>query len=68
VITNDGKEYDAKVIGVHPTTDLAILKIDSSQEFPAVYFVNDIEEDIQIGQFAIAIGNALAEFQNTVSL
>ncbi|MDD2871186.1 MAG: trypsin-like peptidase domain-containing protein [Candidatus Gracilibacteria bacterium] len=68
VITNDNNEYDAKVIALDPNNDLAFLKIiDEKKEFTTLDFVNSIDE-INVGQFAIAMGNALSEFQNSVSL
>lgn len=65
VFTNDGKKHGAKVIARDPALDLAIIKIDGS-DFPFLSFGNS--ESLQVGQSVIAIGNALAEFRNTVSL
>ena len=67
VITNSGEEYDAIVLATDPLSDLAIIKIDSFSEFPPLNVISSTQ-DISIGQFAIAIWNALAEFQNSVSL
>lgn len=67
VITSDQKEYVAKLLAVDPLTDLAIMKIDSDEEFKTLEFIEN-ENDISIWQFWIAIWNALAEFQNSVSL
>lgn len=66
VIMNDGKEYPAKVLARDPVQDLAILKIESSAKLKALSLGS--ADDIQIGQSVIAIGNALGEFQNTVSV
>jgi serine protease Do len=63
VFTNDGKEYDAKVLGRDPVQDLAVLKIDA-KDLPTVILGNS--DDLALGQSAISIGNALGEFQNTV--
>ena len=65
VIMNDGSKHDATVVARDPIQDLAILKIDGSN-LPIVTLGNS--DDINIGQTAIAIGNALGEFQNTVSV
>ncbi len=68
VITNDNNEYDAKVIAMDPNNDLAILEIvDENIEFVTLDFINNIDE-INVWQFAIAVWNALSEFQNSVSL
>ncbi|NDK09387.1 trypsin-like serine protease [Candidatus Gracilibacteria bacterium] len=69
VITNDGIEYDAEVLATDPINDLAVIQIINSQNnnFNPLPFISSAEE-INIGEFAIAVGNALAEFQNSVSL
>ncbi len=73
VVTNDGKKYSAKVLALDPVQDLAIIKIQipstsSGQAaiFPAIKIGDS--SGIQIGQGAIAIGNALGQFSNTVSV
>lgn len=77
VFTNDGKSYPAKVLAKDPLQDLAILKIDQEQivdragAFTARPFVPVLLGDadtLEIGQSVIAIGNALGEFRNTVSV
>lgn len=65
VFTNDGKKYDAKVIARDPALDLAIIKINGSG-FEHLTFGDS--DKLQVGQSVIAIGNALAEFRNTVSV
>ncbi|MCK9446070.1 trypsin-like peptidase domain-containing protein [bacterium] len=66
VIMSDGKEYPAKILAKDPVQDLAIMKIEATTKFKALTLGS--AEDIQIGQSVIAIGNALGEFQNTVSV
>ena len=66
VLTNDGKQYPATVLAKDPIQDLAILKIEDSRPFPTIKLGDS--ESLQIGQTVIAIGNALGEFQNTVSV
>lgn len=65
VFTNDGKKYDAKVIARDSVLDLAVIKIEGSG-FPHLSFGNS--DKLEVGQTVIAIGNALAEFRNTVSV
>jgi len=65
VIDINGKEYSAKVLAKDPVQDLAIIKIEGSGFKPLKL---GSASDIQIGQSVIAIGNALGEFQNTVSV
>ncbi|MDD5489775.1 MAG: trypsin-like peptidase domain-containing protein [Candidatus Moranbacteria bacterium] len=64
VMTNDGKKYDAKVMAIDPTNDVAILKI-SASGLPVLALGDS--GNLKIGQTVIAIGNSLGEFRNTVS-
>jgi len=66
VITDDGQEYEAEVLALDPANDLAVIKIGSENAFNPVVLGDS--DGIQIGQTAIAIGNALGEFSNTVSV
>jgi len=68
IITNSWKEYDAHVVAFDPLTDLAVIKVDNApnEEFPVTPIVES-DTAVNIGQFAVAIGNALGEFQNSVS-
>lgn len=65
VFTNNGKRYDATVIARDPLQDLAVLKISASGLISATLGNSD---SLKLGQTAIAIGNALGEFRNTVSV
>ncbi|RJQ28910.1 PDZ domain-containing protein [Candidatus Parcubacteria bacterium] len=65
VFTNEGKKYDARVLARDPLQDLAVVKIDATG-LPTVELGDS--DALELGQTAIAIGNALAEFRNTVSV
>ncbi len=65
VFTNDGKKYDAKVLARDPAQDLAVVKINATG-LPTVELGDS--DALELGQTAIAIGNALGEFRNTVSV
>jgi len=65
VLTNNGKTYKATVLARDPVQDLAVLKIDATG-LPAVTLGDS--DGIALGQTAIAIGNALGQFSNTVSV
>lgn len=65
VFTTDGKKHDAKVVTVDPALDLAVIKIDGSG-YPFLALGNS--DELTPGQTVIAIGNALAELKNTVSV
>ncbi len=73
VFTNDGQKYSAKVLALDPVQDLAVIKIQPTslqggvdKKFQPVVLGDS--SGIQIGQTAIAIGNALGQFSNTVSV
>jgi serine protease Do len=68
VFTNDGKKYTAKVIARDPILDIALIKITPAvgQTFPYLSLGNS--DTLQLGQTVIAIGNALGEYKNTVSV
>ncbi|RJP44180.1 PDZ domain-containing protein [Candidatus Parcubacteria bacterium] len=63
--TNDGKKYSARVLARDPIQDLAVLEIDAAG-LPTVELGDS--DALELGQTVIAIGNALAEFRNTVSV
>lgn len=69
IITNNDKKYDVKKIYRDPLNDIAILKIEPSQnsreELKPVSMGDSSK--LQVGQLAIAIGTALGEFKNTVT-
>lgn len=64
VITSDGKTYKAEVKAIDPLIDLALIKIDG-KNLPVADLGNS--DTLQVGQVVIAIGNALGEFENTVT-
>lgn len=65
VFRNDGTKFDAKVLAKDTVNDLAIIKIEG-KDLPFLEFADS--DNLKVGQTAIAIGNALAEFRNTVSV
>jgi serine protease Do len=54
VTTQDGKTLDAKVVGTDPKTDLALIKVNESGDYPFVAFS---KEQPRIGDWVVAIGN-----------
>ncbi len=65
VFTNDEKKRAAKVIARDPVLDIAIIKIEGSG-FPSLKLGDS--DALEVGESVIAIGNALGEFRNTVSV
>jgi len=69
VLTLDGLEYSAKVLAKDPIQDIAFLQIEQEGEIVTFSKVKLGDSDnIKVGQTVIAIGNALGEYQNTVSV
>ena len=54
ITTDDGKTYDAKVVGTDPRTDLALIKVDGRSDFP---FVKLAETAPRVGDWVVAVGN-----------
>ncbi len=65
VFTNDGKKHDAKVIARDSVLDVALIKIEGVG-YPHLDLGDS--DALVAGQSVIAIGNALGEFKNTVSV
>ncbi len=55
IVTNDGKELDAKLVGKDERTDLAVLKVDSDTKFTYVDFADD--SNVRVGDWVVAVGN-----------
>ncbi len=53
----DKRQFDAKVIGSDPLTDLGVIKINATG-LPTAYLGNS--DDIKVGQWVMAIGNPLS--------
>ena len=70
VILNDGTEYKAETIIPDNLNDIAILRIQKDDGKPvdglSAITLGDSDK-LQVGQRVIAIGNALAEYENTVT-
>jgi len=54
VILFDKKEYEGKVIGTDPSTDLAVVKIDE-KNLPFIVFGNS--DSVKVGEWVVAVGN-----------
>jgi len=54
VVLNDKREYPAKIVGLDPSTDLAVIKI-SGDNHAAITVGNS--ETVEVGEWVLAIGN-----------
>jgi serine protease Do len=52
--TDDQKIYKAKVVGTDPLTDVALLKVDGSSDWPYVAFADGVPP---VGDWVLAVGN-----------
>ncbi|MFA5270174.1 MAG: trypsin-like peptidase domain-containing protein [Patescibacteria group bacterium] len=64
VTISSGKTYDATVVARDSYNDLAMLKI-SASNLPTVTLGDSSQ--LRVGQQVVAIGNAMGEYQNTVT-
>jgi serine protease Do len=51
----DEHEFDAKIVGRDPNTDIALLKIESAQDLPTVKLGDS--DALKVGQWVVAIGS-----------
>ncbi|MFU8819138.1 MAG: DegQ family serine endoprotease [Desulfurivibrio sp.] len=58
------EEYDARIVGRDPKTDLALLKIEAKNSLPAVRMGDS--EALRVGDWVLAIGNPFG-FEQTVT-
>ena len=54
VVLNDKKEYEAKLIGQDPITDIALLKIDGKN---LAYVEYGNSDEVALGEWVLAVGN-----------
>jgi len=55
IVRINNKEYQANVLGADPYSDIAVLKIKSSEKFKPVEFGNS--DKARVGDWVVAIGN-----------
>ena len=70
VLLVDGRQYSVDVLAKDPVLDVAVLRIETdaneTASFASLTFGDS--DAVRLGQVVVAIGNALAEFNNTVSV
>jgi S1-C subfamily serine protease len=62
MVTINNKTYSAKITGIEPEKDIAVLKIDTNNtsELPYPITIGNVN-DIMIGQYSYAIGNPFGQ-------
>jgi S1-C subfamily serine protease len=69
ILMNDGKTFAVEVLARDQLLDIAILKInDLPNDTKLTHLSFGDSEGLKLGQSVVAIGNALAEFRNSVSV
>ena len=61
---HDGREFEAKVIGTDPKTDVAVVKIEAANLSPARLGDSD---DVEVGDWVLAVGSPFALDQTVTS-
>ncbi len=64
VTTYDGKLYKAKIVGIDPIVDLAVIKLEDASGLQPIEFADS--SDLNVGDQAVAIGAPLG-LANTVT-
>jgi serine protease Do len=64
VILKNEMEFEARIVGADPDSDLAVLKIEAENQLPAINMGSS--NDLMIGETVIAIGNPFG-FSHTVT-
>ncbi|MGH7218106.1 MAG: trypsin-like peptidase domain-containing protein [Candidatus Microsaccharimonas sp.] len=66
VVDSNGELYeDATIVGRDPLNDIAFIKVDGKSDFTAAELGDS--SSIRTGQQIVAIGNALGQYNNTVT-
>ncbi len=60
---NDGRTFDAKIIGTDPTTDVALIKVEG-KDLPTIPFGNS--DALRLGEWVLAIGSPF-DLQSTIT-
>lgn len=69
ILTTEGESYSVAVVARDPVLDIAVLQIEGVGENDSFSYLRFSDSSaLALGQSVIAIGNALSEFQNSVSV
>jgi len=65
---NDGRLYDAVIVGIDPTGDVAVIKLEGRNDFPVATLADS--DRVKVGDWCFAVGNPFllaTDFQPTVT-
>ncbi len=68
LLLNDGTVKSVSVLARDPQLDIAILKIEDIGDTKLAYLTFGTSSSLRLGETVVAIGNALGEFRNSVSV
>jgi serine protease Do len=54
VILKDESQYEAKIVGLDPVTDIALIKVEPKKDLPVVRLGSS--DDLKVGEWVVAIG------------
>ncbi len=63
-LPGERKEREAILVGIDPSTDLAVIRVDAEKNLPSIVFAD--ADDLLLGETVIAIGNPLG-LENSVT-
>ena len=66
VLPDEDAAVRAEIVGSDAQTDIAVIKVNSDKKLPCVTMGNS--DNLQAGELAIAIGNAMGTFDDTVTV
>ena len=66
LLPDDTEPVRVEIVGSDVQTDIAVLKVDSSRDLPCLKFGDS--DKLQSGELVIAIGNALGQLDDTVTV
>ena len=55
VTLHDKRQYEARVVGTDPSTDLAVIKVDAEASLPTAPLGNS--DNLRVGDWVVAVGN-----------
>ncbi|ARS37451.1 Do family serine endopeptidase [Pontibacter actiniarum] len=56
VVLDDKRKFEARLVGTDPTTDVALLKVET-ENLPTIRYGNS--DDLQVGEWVLAVGNPM---------
>jgi len=61
---HDGREYEARIVGEDPRTDLSLVMFETGEDVPVAVLGDS--DSLQVGDWALAVGNPFG-FESTVT-